>query len=813
MVSLALKDIQGNILRGYGFPFAAYLFLTIPDASSGRRFLGEIVGDVTTAEPWDETPATTTNVALTYAGLRALAVTHSVLCELPDAFREPIRERAPRALDDKGPSAPRYWDKGLGTDRSHILVTISGSTGNEQPFKDAVMGVIRRAERHGLDVVHQDDAEALKNRREHFGWADGFGQPAIEGGTVQSRPGQGVPQDDGVTWRDLKAGEFVLGYPDEDGHVDRSAAAPLLRNGTYMVYRKLYQDVARFRRELYMEAARYAETVRLEPALDSDQLYELMAAKVVGRWRDGVAIELAERRTEADSRMLGEQALEEPDNDFRYSDDGAGLKCPVGAHIRRTNPRDALGREASGRHRIIRRGMPYGPYLNGLEDDGEERGLLFICFNASIERQFEVVQAQWCNDGNAFRLGDDKDYLLGDNGGTGKVTIQGHPPHMAQAQPLLVLTRGCEYLLMPGITALRDLAAEPHHVSAPDHESVPPGEAAAVAQVVERIRETYERTYTDVRAALRDQHANSHGCVRADFVVGPDVPPDLRHGIFATPRTYAAWIRFSSSSRQPGHDSKRNKSHGIAIKVMGIEGEKVLASERDGTTQDFVLGSTPNFVCRTASDYVPLLDAMDSKVRKYLFFAGAYPWAFPFPWRWRGRELVNLMVAVFTEVTNPLQSRYWSQTPYALGPHAVKYSAKPQGRRTDREPVSDHPNHLEEAMARQLEASGEVSFDFMVQLRTDPAKMPVEDPTVRWNERVSPFRKVATIRIPAQDFTSKARRNFAEGLSFTPWHSLPEHRPLGGINRVRGAVYDAISQLRHEKNDTPRREPTEPDVT
>lgn len=462
MVSLALDDIQGNVLQGYGFPSAAYLFLTVSDEDSGRAFLGEIVGEVTNAKPWDRPPATTTNVALTYAGLRALGVADAVLRTLPDAFSEPIRDRAPRELDDVGESAPGKWDEGLGSDRSHILVMVNGSEGNEEPFRDAVASVIERAQLHDVSVAHRQDAAALSNRREHFGWADGFGQPSIEGGIGRSRPGQGVPQEDGVTWRDLKAGEFIHGYADEDGQTVSGPAAPLLRNGTYMVYRKLYQNVALFRRELYEEAGRYGETVRPEPPLDRDQLYELMAAKVVGRWRDGTAIELVERRTEADSRALGDEAREDPDNDFRYwDDDRSGFRCPKGAHIRRTNPRDALGWGAkmSTRHRIIRRGMPYGEYLEDLEDDGEDRGLIFICFNADIARQFEVIQAQWCNDGNAFRLGNDKDYLLGDNQGTGKVTIQGDPPHFARAQPLVVLTRGCEYLLMPGISALRKLAA------------------------------------------------------------------------------------------------------------------------------------------------------------------------------------------------------------------------------------------------------------------------------------------------------------------------------------------------------------------
>lgn len=462
MVSLALNDIQGNILQGYGFPSATYLFYTMPDASSGRRFLGNIVDDVTRAEHWDDSPGTTTNVALTFAGLRALGVPASVLDTLPDAFRERTRDRAPRILDDTGESAPEKWDDELGTGRSQILVMLNGSEGNAGPFSDAVTSVIKRAERHGLALAHRQDAAALANRREHFGWADGFGQPSIEGGTGRSRPGQGVPQNDGMTWRDLKAGEFVLGYPDEDGQVVSGPAASLLRNGTYMVYRKLRQNVALFRRELYQEAARYAETVRPEPPLDSDQLYELIAAKVVGRWRDGAALELQPQRPDAESRNLGGKAQENPDNDFRYWDgDRNGMICPKGAHMRRTNPRDALGwgGRMSTRHRIIRRGMPYGDFLEGLEDDGQDRGLIFICLNADIERQFEVIQAQWCNDGNAFQLGNDKDYLLGDNQGTGKVTIQGRPPHFARAQPLVVLTRGCEYLLVPGIGALRDLAA------------------------------------------------------------------------------------------------------------------------------------------------------------------------------------------------------------------------------------------------------------------------------------------------------------------------------------------------------------------
>jgi len=331
------------------------------------------------------------------------------------------------------------------------------------------------------------------------------------------------------------------------------------------------------------------------------------------------------------------------------------------------------------------------------------------------------------------------------------------------------------------------------------HESVPAGEEDALARVVELSREKYEQDYANVRPALRDQHPKSHGCVRAEFVVGSDVAPELRFGSFAKPGTYVAWIRFSSASSQPLPDSKRD-AHGMSIKVMGIEGEKVLPSERDETTQDFIVANSRAFFCRNASDYVVLASRM-SEGRLLRFFFGADPR------RWRLHEFVNLMLATQKKVVNPLQIRYWSQTPSALGPHAVKYSATPHGGRRDTRPVSGDSDYLEEAIARQL-AIGEVAFEFMVQLQTDTRKMPVEDPTIQWKERASPFRKVATIRIPAQDFTSKARKDFAEGLSFTPWHSLPDHRPLGGINRIRRAVYEAISKLRHEKNDVPRREPT-----
>jgi Dyp-type peroxidase family len=303
----------------------------------------------------------------------------------------------------------------------------------------------------GVRVVFQQDAELLPGAREHFGYADGFAQPAVEGSSDDKRAGGGVPEKDG-RWRALAPGEFILGYEDEDTRDDprrrlpRRPDDPLGRNATYMVWRKLHQDVALFRRSL-AGAARLYE--------DGDE--EKLAAKVVGRWRDGTPLVASPDKPDPSFQAHAPGA-----NDFRYADaDRDGARCPLGAHIRRSNPRDALGFEGrlSFRHRMIRRGMPYGPPLpDGAPDDGKERGLVFVCFQASISRQFEGVQIQWLNDGNIFHLGHDRDFLMGDPTGTGKMTVQGDPPFFLGPQRNYVITRGGEYMFVPGLRALAAVA-------------------------------------------------------------------------------------------------------------------------------------------------------------------------------------------------------------------------------------------------------------------------------------------------------------------------------------------------------------------
>ena len=450
--SLDLGDIQGDILRAYGNAYGrtSYVFVTIRDPTGGRDWLRAVTDRVMNATPWPgaEKPPCAWNVAFTAPGLAALGVPERVLRTFSDEFLEGMELRA-EVLGDTAASAPEHWDAGLR--HPHVLVTLNAL--GERELQTTLTELRTEVVRHGLEIAHEEHAHTLDGAREHFGFADGFAQPAIEGATDDRAEGGGVPLRAG-RWRALAPGEFILGYPDEDTRVDpqgrlpSAPASPLGRNGTYMVWRKLRQDVALFRRTVAAAAAHYA---------GGDE--RLLRAKVVGRWEDGAPLVTHPIDPGAfDATAPGANA-------FLYAEDADGRRCPLGAHVRRSNPRDALGFEGrlSFRHRIIRRGMPYGePLAEGvLEDDGADRGLVFVCFNASISRQFEGIQVQWLNDGNVFGLGHDRDWLLGgDNGGSMVVPGKGaaDPPFYLAPQGPFVTTRGGDYLFVPGLTALGAIA-------------------------------------------------------------------------------------------------------------------------------------------------------------------------------------------------------------------------------------------------------------------------------------------------------------------------------------------------------------------
>jgi Dyp-type peroxidase family len=460
------RDLQGNILAGYGFDQSLFLVFRVTDPAAGRAALGELAEEVTTAVSFGQRrPPSTLNVAFTHDGLRALGMSDRALASFPDDFRHGMAARADR-LGDNGPDAPRWWESGLRAGEPHVLVTV---TAPERAGLDERRGAVKeRAARpdSGIGLVHEQLAAVIQSEdgsvaREHFGFADGFAQPSIDGVAEHdpsrklgptARGGQGTPARG--RWKDLAPGEFVLGYPDEASVVADQPEDPLRRSGSYMVLRKLRQDVTLFHRFLHEAAGG-----------DADQA-ELLAAKIMGRWRDGTPVKLQPGlRPGVGTARAGAGAAgarSAPENDFRYGDDPHGMACPIGAHIRRANPRDAMGfgSRLTSRHRIIRRGVPYGPASKDpAVEDGFDRGLMFVCYQASIARQFEVVQGRWIADGDAFGLGADGDFVLGGEDPHGKIVIPGDPPRILGPRRSFVTNRGGGYFFAPGIAALHALAA------------------------------------------------------------------------------------------------------------------------------------------------------------------------------------------------------------------------------------------------------------------------------------------------------------------------------------------------------------------
>jgi Dyp-type peroxidase family len=348
-------------------------------------------------------------------------------------FRQGMAARAVE-LGDRGESSPDNWEKPLGSPEVHIALAALAS---DTAGLEAMLERARRAheELPGVEPIWRQDCYQLSTGRTSFGFKDGIGQPDVESsGLPPTNPHQ----------RPIKAGEFILGYPDETGSLPPMPTPEILgRNGTYLVFRKLETRVAAYRQYLRAKAA-----TREEQAL--------LGAKIVGRWPSGAPLGLCPER---DDPELG--ADPERNNAFLYGDDPRGFKCPAGAHARRANPRDALDGEGSvdvRLHRMIRRGTSYGPVLPGgvLEDDGAHRGIVFVFVGAHLKRQFEFVKTQWLNDGIFIGAPTETDPLTGPHDGSGTFTIPQRPiRRRLQGLPPFVITRGGEYCFAPGLRALR----------------------------------------------------------------------------------------------------------------------------------------------------------------------------------------------------------------------------------------------------------------------------------------------------------------------------------------------------------------------
>ena len=323
-------------------------------------------------------------------------------------------------------------------------------------------------------------------------------------------------------------------------------------------------------------------------------------------------------------------------------------------------------------------------------------------------------------------------------------------------------------------------------------EQIPPEEAHDIADLRTRLLAKIKSEYPK-GVMRRDAHPKMHGLVRAYFMVEPNLPPELQVGVFKESRRYKAWIRFSNQNGTIQPDIK-NDIRGMAIKLMDVPGKKILEAEANEQTQDFILISSDVFVTANVREFAGLIRAMTSNIV-------ALGWFFLTHWR----VAYNLWYSML-KFANPLQISYFSTTPYLFGDKAVKYAVIPNTPNIDHLPGQPGNDFLRTAMIAQLEKEDAV-FNFMIQIQTDAEKMPIEDPGKLWPETLSPFRKIATIRIPRQSFDHEEQRDFGDNMSFTPWHALPEHRPLGGINRARKVVYEAISAFRHQRNAVERKEP------
>lgn len=436
--TLDLREIQATVLRQRPVPyFGTHVLLRVDDAQAGREYLRRLIPHVDSAGNWWDAADPWLSIGISYAGLEALGVPSDSLQSFPEAFREGMAARA-EVLRDQGVNDPKNWELSYGKGGIHI--GLSAFANSEEEWH-RILGVVRKQFEgfSGVSILAMEDFGAQPRDVNSLGYKDGIDQPAIEGSGVQPLPGQGRP---------IKAGEFILGYP---GEGDLLAAMPqpdiLGRNGTYVGFRKYQSRVGAFNRFLQANGTTAEER-------------ELLAAKLVGRWRSGAPLTLA---PEVDNPTLG--ADPQRNNDFNYSNDPRGLQAPLGCHIRRMNPRDSnLTRLTDvSLHRIIRRGTTYGrPYdPNEVSEAADEvpRGAHFLFISAKAMATIEFLQQEWIDDGNFIGLGGERDPIIGLQSDDSTFTVPREPVrHRYRSIETFNVLRGGEYFFMPSLSALRWLA-------------------------------------------------------------------------------------------------------------------------------------------------------------------------------------------------------------------------------------------------------------------------------------------------------------------------------------------------------------------
>ena len=322
-----------------------------------------------------------------------------------------------------------------------------------------------------------------------------------------------------------------------------------------------------------------------------------------------------------------------------------------------------------------------------------------------------------------------------------------------------------------------------------------PDEDAITAGIKDAMSQYTEREYQG-RIAERAGNTKTYGVVRGEFRVLDNIPPNYKHGIFAKAKTYPAWIRFGGPGPASPPDIADSGILSIGIKLMGVPGEKLLDDEK--ATQDFTGISCPTFTTPNIVENLKLQKLIYARTPVFYFIK-------PFD----SHFLDMTMQGIYARMNrSPLEVRYWSCVPYLLGEgQAMKYSVTPCSNRKTKIPWNPPDDWLRQSLAMTL-SNMDAEFDFSIQLQTNAKRMPVEDASIEWPERLSPFVPVAKIVIPKQEFRSPAQDKFARELSFNPWHCIAEHRPLGNQNRARYLIYSELSRLRQAMNQEPHIEPT-----
>ncbi|MCX4545538.1 hypothetical protein [Streptomyces sp. NBC_01565] len=325
-------------------------------------------------------------------------------------------------------------------------------------------------------------------------------------------------------------------------------------------------------------------------------------------------------------------------------------------------------------------------------------------------------------------------------------------------------------------------------------ETVMPDEAETTEAITRQMARFITREYAP-GTALRAGNTKTYGVVHGEFTVLDVLPERLRHGVFRTHTTYRAWVRFAGPGPLAPPDIKDNGVLSIAVKLLGVDGETLLDDEHG--TQDFTALTTPTATTPNIAENLRLQQHS---------FAGTPVLYFLGP---RHSHLCDMVMQGLYARTHssPLETRYWSCVPYLLGEgQAMQYALAPRDGARGRVPWNPPDDYLRQALATTLRTR-DVVFDFLVQLQTDPHRMPIENGSVVWPERLSPFVPVATLRLPRQEFDEAEQFALADRLTFNPWHALPEHRPLGNQNRARRSIYLQLSHLRQGMNGTPHTDP------